>query len=597
MPLVSNHIINVFQSKDIVSLILLLASPSDNPGGDVALTFGCRLHECGRRYQLPTVLSIMVNIFFTGFVGGVVAEYIFSPFWLSFASHQDEHTPYATKWARYLIDLTCVLVMLLRLGAAVLSGFSHELDPRQYYKSVSRVAPFWISFRSWIKIVPHILLSAFLVPAVSTAFLFFFTGKLTQQPVELLALITKEMTPLIVFCIATAGILALYVDALDQAAKSILCTPGSRLQRFVREVTCGRPPNSKSRESSITLEMEENYLVDVMLHSILHSDSALIQKIWKSTRSTNKQALALEKFEVERNADASEHMAYVLLGVGQSKRLAEAPLEEDMLRHSILESLGGSAVPAPVTKDVGTGTNPNNPVNTKNENIDDYPADDRHRDTIQFWLQPTSKNSMAVQLQSISTTSRRASTESKGATLVRALCAYIGGLGLALTECSKTKSARITWKVPPGAALAAEYALVAIARCIEQNLQQIRAVSGDWRTNPLSPLIPAALSSAFSLHRGVRDYAHYKTSLIRYGYVTPQKVETAIISVDLKAMTDHIGKEHRELFQILKACDAAVQCIMYQLHLSAGNSHNLRSVENAMDSGALQWVRQTISQA
>lgn len=586
MPLVSNHLANAFKGYD--SFIDFIASPNDDAAmGNTALGFSgnnFRLHNTGRRYQRPTVLLSFTLALSTGVIGGLVGEYTFVPYWHA-CFQTDKHDVTSAKRAGYLIDCTCALTMVFHLYISTLRGHLHELNPKRYYKSNKFTTPGASGlFR---KLQSH-LITTFLVPAISCLFVCGYNGDLKRHELLMsLSVILKELGVLLVFCAVAAASVGFYTAGVDEGARRVLCTPGSKLQRFVREVTCGRAPNSQGgRESSITFEQEEGYVVDVMLHSILHGDVNLVAQISKSTFSANPNYAQLERYEAERNANAMAAMAKIL--ISPRRQRSEAPLEEDVLRHSILESLGGVKKVA-IQPLQGMGTN-----NAALIVHEDYPAEERHQEAVRYWIQPPSN---AVHLDSGNV--RTTGSEPKGVVCLRALCAYTGGLGQALTECSKSQSPYIDWHVPPACVVATEYAMIAIARCIEHNLKDTKELADDWRSTHLPMLIPAALNSLYLLHQGVIDFSQYRIK-VKMSW-TPGfsmkhlQANTDHGSRDMGILIDQLSNETPELLGIVHACDGAVRIIIRQLRSSEGSLHGMRTVMDTLDRGCSTWVQQNMS--
>ena len=106
--------------------------------------------------------------------------------------------------------------------------------------------------------------------------------------------------------------------------------------------------------------------------------------------------------------------------------------------------------------------------------------------------------------------------------IVRALCAFAGGLGDAMRQIyrqldkdgkplRKNHSAEL-WKLPPGLLNASEFAIVAAVRLVVMNSVMIDrhghvVVDASKRHERLSLLLPCLLQSAYKLRCGVHEYA------------------------------------------------------------------------------------------
>ena len=587
MPLVSNHYYQILTSWE--GFVVSLASPSGNAAnGDISLgSITYRLHQVGRRYQSPPLLNSFLLVVATASLGAFVGH-IVMPYWEMVQPGQ--HDSHATQSAWFLIYFTTALTVIFHLGLSLRGQHSHELNPKRYYEHNNKRGSLPVVSLFFEKIW-SIGASTVVVPAISFFSASIYNGDYQHYgKLELAAMIFKELGVLLILCVTTAACVGFYTAGINEAVKHVLCTPGSRLQRFVREVTCGRAPNSPDGgESSITYEQEDAYVVDAMLHSLLHRELALVTQISKSTASGNPNYIKLEEYEAERNEQAITAVAKSLLTT--TKDSCEAPLEEDILRHSILESLGGSKLnssssPAAVSPGMSNGV------------FEEFPVDMHHQETIQYWIQPPS-NTINLQRRTNATAT---SVEPKGVPLVRALCAFSGGLGQALIDCSKPQSPYISWEFPPGAIAAAEYATVALARCIAYNLKHSNQNAADWRSTHISMFIPAALTSAYRLHLGILEFAQYRIKVKRSWNLGPDKMQQRQMmgydrsAMDTGAIIDEIARETPELMKILRACNASVKIIRRELLASQGSGQSMRIIENSVGKDCACWVQQIMSQ-
>lgn len=566
VPLVSNEITNAMTS------LLWAARPDNNS----------RSEFNGRRSMLPSMGIILTNMIFSGFIGYLVAEFMWRSWWRP--GSQTDGSDYSDeKRSQLIIDVTGILTLVFQLLATLSDGTAHELNPRKYHQhhQLDGASPIPISFQTVASAFGRGIVFAISATALSVGILYMFclSGIYcdNQHSNNFFARFDIEMGLLMLFCCFASTLAGLYADVADEAIRTALCTPGSKLQRFIQEITLGGTPqeSDSSHQSSASLEEEELSVVDVMLHSVLHGDAKLVKELWEPTSFRNPNLLDFERYEAERNSYAIKAMAKVLLGSEHVKRPLEAFLEEDCLRLSILESMGGS-----ITSGVATAKKSSLSEGAGNDN-NGYPSAQRHRETIQYWVLPPSTATLFKTRYH-----HRSGNEPKGAILVRALCAYTGGLGEALIELSGPASQSImTWVLPQAAVLAAEYAVIALSRCITQNLEHNREIASDWRNSHLSMLIPAILNSAFRLHIGIIMYA---LSLKR-GPPNPQKEPNqSIYDVDI---AEEIGKPHPDLLRVLYAVDGAVSKILKQLAADDAGALATPSFQNALDDKCSQWVK------
>jgi hypothetical protein len=232
----------------------------------------------------------------------------------------------------------------------------------------------------------------------------------------------------------------------------------------------------------------------------------------------------MEDAELNRHQDAARKMAHILTTASPS----DFGLAEDCFRSLVLESLGGFDIESKV----------------------DLGASLRQVKTIRIFLDSSNKERL----------------EPLALPLVRALCAYVAGMGMALqmTQAVSMKHHRDkpgeNWALPPAAIHCCIWALIAATRCV------VFAISGnlnttDWRGNPISMLVPSVLMSAFQLRTGVAAF---------------QKAESRYNEPSLDTPAGHSGVvEDCPYQQILVACDESAKYLLHTLQSLEG----IRSVE------------------
>lgn len=147
----------------------------------------------------------------------------------------------------------------------------------------------------------------------------------------------------------------------------------------------------------------------------------------------------------------------------------ECPLEQDMLRFIVLQSLGGGVDSAVANPFLSIPT-------VQREHIMKHIATK--------YVLTSSFGPHRVQI------------------LVKGLCVFAGGLGQALHIASEKRKFRFTeekWKVPPGAIVEMHYVLQAITRIFKVGLT---FASPDTATQ-LARLVPAVMSAIFRLRTGI----------------------------------------------------------------------------------------------
>lgn len=580
----SNHALNAIKSKE--SFLSFVAGPNENGAGDFSLNYSdFRLHNYGWRYQWPSSLSAIANVVVITILGYATAEVVFVPYWHYLEADSQGYEQ--MRRAHSLILCTCILTMILHFGFANLNGTAHELTPKKYYANQMKdrkAAPALISGKGFMAILSRTIVCATFVPLVcfapiSFASTFFFSLELQYN---------NSLVVLMLFCSTISGIVGLYSAVLDEASKTALCAPGMNLERCVRNANVGRAPGRQiggtgGTESSLTEAAVESYVIDTMLHSILHGDSVSVMEIRQSTAAKTGNYLDLGRYEAARNANAVDRMAKVLLGNKDAKRSShrpERPLEEDILRHSILESIGGS-VPSPMGSSIDKQSNSTAIVLAKS--IQQFVPSERHSESVRAWVLPPHRSQLTMNVQGDA-------IEPKGVILIRALNAYSGGLGQSLIDASKIRSPYIVWQLPPGAIVATEYAIIALSRCLVTHLQHVKT---DWRSSHISMLIAASLSSAYRLRVGIFEYARYRKNLHSPHFNAPTMQGTTSSSAAMdEDVSEQLVKNDTGLSQVLSAIDQAIDAILKQLETTTRNSSSFESVANALaDKNCSRWIR------
>jgi hypothetical protein len=182
--------------------------------------------------------------------------------------------------------------------------------------------------------------------------------------------------------------------------------------------------------------------------------------------------------------------------------------------------------------------------------------------------------------------------------LVRALCAYAGGLGEALLLCSSQKPmlSSFPWSLPPGAIVQSEYAIRAATRCIFWNISNSVRCQTDWRSSHLSMLVPVLMNSACRLESGLIQYAEMKRSgkhntNVRSG---GKQFSNAIVAEpqltpDQKLLL--IKTECPELLSLYQECNDSATMILEKLRLLEG----ARNFDLPLDGITRRWTDSLIT--
>lgn len=263
----------------------------------------------------------------------------------------------------------------------------------------------------------------------------------------------ERMWFIIACSLVTGSVIYLFLEAFDETVRHLLCTYSQNMRTLVEEIA-----DDDSMET----------FLDVTIYSLAHSDTSLVSEIGSPSKPNFHD---LEREELRRNDNATRAMATALVRKSMADETS-AHLEEDVLRLAILASFGG-----------GNYVESSNPEIQKN---------------IQSWIQPETFSKMTI-----------SRGEPGVVPLVRALCAYVGGLGEAFYICSGQRGSTTLnpWLLPPGAIVCAIYAVRAATRLILFNLSVSTKTLADWRSTHLSMLIPVFLASAHRLELGMVKFA------------------------------------------------------------------------------------------
>jgi hypothetical protein len=381
--------------------------PLDTASGGFLFAFEQRGTQ-GRRYKLPTLSVRAWQIFFSCVAGMAVAMIQLLP--VSYELRDDDEE---NNFERCSLLLTCCFTIFYTLVPML--DEAHELDPGRYHKLQNSFATVGN------EIISKTLVACMLVPAFSCLL-----ARLTYAYNTLLDL-PWLWTQLAV----RSGLITSYVLLLEEISRTYVFRKPMDFHEIDAEV--GTHP------SSLTL--------GVILSSIL-ADESLALTVWESSYPSG-----VEIEEIKLVQECSAKMASVLLhhAINQS----EAAFEEDALRISILESLGGTVTTF------------------------------RHHKAIHDWF-----------AQSVPMKRQR---ELLSTYLLRGLCIFVSGFGEALERCVDQKGGQGPWTLPPASYTAITYAVNAISRFAVESLA----------TNQHHLfMVPAALESLFRLRAGFIRYSN-----------------------------------------------------------------------------------------
>jgi hypothetical protein len=301
---------------------------------------------------------------------------------------------------------------------------------------------------------------------------------------------------------------------------------------FLRVFVCATPSNIENLVEEASGGNAEEVFLDVVLCSLLHSNDELVKEIGNYTRPS--ACLNFEEKERNKNDKAIITMANTLLNK-TSKDEAAPHLEDDILRLAILSSIGWST------------------------SIEEGPIS-IHRDKIMnTCIQPVHKKM-----------NRRAvSIDLYTASIFRALCVFLGGMGEALLMIANPQVETVhvhEWTLPPGCIYMCSCAVRGSTRWILHSFNVPRLSSSMPRKiDGLENLIPVLLNSVFRLEKGLVKYAQViggsiasneKDKLKLLQTVTPQSLPlfdmcNDCASMIMKKISSKEGSHTLDFFEFL----------------------------------------------
>ena len=491
---------------------------------------------------------------------------------------------HAVSEAFFGLFLVCAITSILTVLLTVLSdGSSHEL------RTQSRGSTFRaLSFRHTIvslavrtsatmqkaNLIPYLVL----VPMIINTVLFCvgensITTSEMDEPngsaARLLSRTRIAFTSAVVSFFA-AVFIATYMVLSDTLIRRAIAAPGLDIDRLVLLLSRNAPADRKR----VPFVAE-----DLIIQSIIWgcgseggSNCGSIVKdiaaarLGRAAGQAYTVAVDLEEEEVRRNDATIEVVAEAMLAPRPMPIIGSGSLEDDALRLALLESLGGGG------QRVG------------------MPDDNDVLDEVQEFLRLPKRYYIALRKRLL--VSEEALAQKTQAIqqpvvvpLLRALCAYAGGLGEALLRtCGDRESigdanqCGIALGLPPGATICAELAILAAARLVAMNKKI--AVSGGGggvrrRHSWLSLLVPAVLHSAERLRRGIVMYAQNQMDMSRSNGANPES-----------DLGNFIAVIRPDLRRLLIVCDEAAILVLRALKEENGS----RDIEIKVHSVCKTWL-------
>ncbi len=387
--------------------------------------------------------------------------------------------------------------------------------------------------------------------------------------------------------------MSLYIVVVDLLTRKLLATRGLDIYKLISQssITLESTAGDKTIDDALDLSNEisiESVVVsvilvgfgsdtidDVLCPRMIEQDGNLIRPIMKkrvvgvntswvpSSSTHNSSNVDLEGMEMRRNKDMIQKVASAILSGTVS---GYSTFEEELLKFMVLEALGGGSV-----------------------------SDDMKGSSTENFSQ-----GLSIPFRSYKTIIRFLRIMDQGSvqtlSIVRALCAYAGGIGEALTCISHPISRsqgnpttlvksieNCTFSFQPSAVLSATYAIESATRFIIMNLKHRKA-----RFNHLSLLIPVILQTSYTLRCGVLDYAKYQ-------YDSSDPIHDFLSNVDTRGETfvNFCTIKHPDLTKLVKTCDDSVIQILQLMKGIDGQGSNISSLELSgikVDDHVKEWI-------
>jgi len=486
-----------------------IAQPGDSPGELLKSPFS-RMAQ-GRRYRYPTLSVILSQCILSIIIGLVVAYTVFPCLPLS-QRYQ------SSDFIQSTLLLASALTVLGSFLFAISALDSHEIDPKSLLQATmaDALAPAlpWILRRS--------LFLTIFVPIVAMVVGYRITTTyehIDGAPYPTVAIFLELA---FLYC----GPVSLYLLLVDESIRASLFNPVLDLEKIVSENCDDRTPLSR---------------MDVILYCLL-LESEIVLDAWKLPEQASKKLViqpnAAMEAELQRSEMMCEKVSKVLLSVPKTP---EVMLEADLLRVAVLESLGGQRtlmkaleskrIQRPFLESVGSSY------------------------AVQEWLD-----------HRFSSTKGR---EPLSVPLLRALCGFIGGSGKAILQCAQSPVSA-GWILPHGLLSCAEYAVVAMTRCIVQSMTPDGLPS--WNSTHVSTQIPSCLTAVFLLRIGLIQFEGLSSTTALAGTLanSPSKIEA---------------------LRLVRICDSAAAEILLCMSLPP----DPRPIDLPLKADCFEWIAELLS--
>ena len=287
-----------------------------------------------------------------------------------------------------------------------------------------------------------------------------------------------------------------------------------------------------------------------------------------------RRTLGAEEEELARNDELMKKVSYA---VATGSVCGCLRLEDEILKIALLESLGGTA----------------------------SPEDELANTRLPFDVCVRHYNELKKRLGN-TVESKHVSTRREIIPVLRAMCAYIGGLGESLTQCSDAlahSTVTITnWSLPPLSIAGSEYAMRGGSRLVLMSLADWDSSSGLLRKryNRVAIFVPVLLHSIYRFRCGVLDHGRYLLEREGDWRKNPERSQTSDFSrtftrtrrsrttpQEQAATLSFIATKCPHLSNALTTCDATAKDIMRAINKVDGS----RDGEVVVDPDCKDWLK------
>ncbi len=326
----------------------------------------------------------------------------------------------------------------------------------------------------------------------------------------------------------------------DVLTRWAVCAPGVDADILLYQTSAKIPTEAKKATAlatksgvTVTSNSKKKFMTeDLFIQTILMGDGNTVSQVIANPDTETQVSMSRFKShqddEISRNDKAVASFAQ---WIQSSSTTASGRLSDDILRMSLLESLGGGGSCSPASSQSKTSR---------------HFGEVRHSSALRKRLDLSAATAAPGQ-------------QPIAAPVIRALCAFAGGVGESMSEIFRQemkdgipagKSSAEMWKLPPGSLAAAELSIVAAARLVVMN----SAI--DKRHERICLLLPCILQSAHKLRCGLFAYA--KATAIMY--------DVKLASFDKTGRSDglmqFIEQKCSDLRPVLSACNNSARMVI-----------------------------------